>query len=314
MKEITEKSKKIIKNILKSLINSFIGIAFYLIKQVVRNKPQIASLEDTMVQINRGKSLARFGDGEFEAITGNIPETSFQKNSLKLSKAIKRSFETENPSLMIAISSTLSWNLSDINKEDRKIWKRILLKDWWKWRKEINKRNFYYNAYVTRPYFQFSQNYSHDKIKSIFDSFKNCWNNKNILLVEGKYTRFGVNDDLLNQAGRVERIICPPSDAFKKIEEIELAIRNHLKKHDIDIVLISLGPTASILACNLIDTQVQVLDIGHLDLEYNWFLANATEKITPIGKYNNEGLVHFIEFKDLKMLKEYNDQIIEVIN
>ena len=69
-----------------------------------------------MVQINRGKSLARFGDGEFEAITGNIPETSFQKNSLKLSKAIKRSFETENPSLMIAISSTLSWNLSDINK------------------------------------------------------------------------------------------------------------------------------------------------------------------------------------------------------
>ena len=37
-------------------------------------------------------------------------------------------------------------------------------------------------------------------------------------------------------------------------------------------MLIALGPTATILAYDLAEKGVQALDVGHIDIEYEWFL------------------------------------------
>ena len=55
------------------------------------------------------------------------------------------------------------------------------------------------------------------------------------------------------------------------------------------MILIALGPTATVLAYDLAKAGYWALDIGHLDLEYEWFLKGEGYSYIP-HKYNNEML------------------------
>lgn len=44
------------------------------------------------------------------------------------------------------------------------------------------------------------------------------------------------------------------------------------------------------LAYNLTMNNYQAIDIGHVDLEYEWFLAEKGERVPIKNKYNNEVL------------------------
>jgi len=79
-----------------------------------------------------------------------------------------------------------------------------------------------------------------------------------------------------------------------------------------------LGPTATILAYDLYKEGYQVVDIGHVDIEYEWYLRKATEKIKISGKYMGESGVmnqkedekeQRLNIKDIKDEK-YKNQII----
>ena len=55
------------------------------------------------------------------------------------------------------------------------------------------------------------------------------------------------------------------------------------------LVLIALGPTATVLAYDLVKQGYQAIDIGHLDIEYEWYLRGVNdEKVIIEGKYTNE--------------------------
>lgn len=58
---------------------------------------------------------------------------------------------------------------------------------------------------------------------------------------------------------------------------------------------------------------IQTVDIGHLDVEYNWYKMKAKEKIPVPGKYVNESKAKFIEIDDGLILQKYYKQIIKVI-
>ena len=51
--------------------------------------------------------------------------------------------------------------------------------------------------------------------------------------------------------------------------------------------MIALGPTATVLAYDLAARGFWALDIGHIDLEYEWFLNGKGYSIVE-KKYNNE--------------------------
>lgn len=46
--------------------------------------------------------------------------------------------------------------------------------------------------------------------------------------------------------------------------------------------------TATVLAYDLAKNGYQAIDIGHIDIEYEWMLMGATEKIPVPGKFTNE--------------------------
>ncbi|NHL83122.1 DUF1792 domain-containing protein [Lactobacillus helveticus] len=284
-------------------------ILFPLIRLFVA-KPKVFSIDDTLSEIQKGKSMARFGDGELQAITKNIDKKSFQENNNKLSFEMQKAINLRDPRIINAVGIPFSWNLDALNKESREYWEPLLIKNWEKWG-PILKDKQYYNAFITRPYFDLKdKNIS----KKVFNGFKKVWRNKKILLIEGQYSRFGVNDDLLSDCKKVYRLIGPAKNAFKKKKEISMYAKKIINDKDIDIVLISLGQTATILVGELLDLNVQILDIGHLDIEYNWFLTNAKEKCNIPGKWINEANPKFVEFTDNDILSRYRAQIVKVIN
>ena len=76
--------------------------------------------------------------------------------------------------------------------------------------------------------------------------------------------------------------------------------------------MLSLGPTATVLTYDLYKLGYQSVDVGHIDIEYEWFLRNATYKIQIENKYVNEADGNNYTFKVVRD-KNYYKQIVAQI-
>lgn len=93
--------------------------------------------------------------------------------------------------------------------------------------------------------------------------------------MDGKYSRVGSGNDLFNHVKSLGRILCPEKNAYSKYEEI----LNLCKKQSrTKLFLVSLGPTSKLLTYDLFNTGYRVIDIGHVDIEYEWYLHKAMKK------------------------------------
>jgi len=135
---------------------------------------------------------------------------------------------------------------------------------------------------MTRPYMDYA-----DKTPCArrFELLKEIWKDRDVILIEGDKSRLGIGNDLFDGAKSVKRILAPARDAFGKYDEI---IEAACKQDKEALYLIALGPTATILAYDLHKTGRQAVDVGHVDVEYEWFLMGATKKVALKNKYVNE--------------------------
>jgi glycosyltransferase family protein len=118
-----------------------------------------------------------------------------------------------------------------------------------------------------------------------FAKIKKIWENRDVVIVEGTRTHNGVGNDLLDTARSIERIICPPSDAYSALPNIEEACRQYGTDR---LFLLSVGVAAKFLALDLFQSGYRVLDIGNMDLEYEWFVRQTEDKI-PLEKHDIVG-------------------------
>lgn len=143
----------------------------------------------------------------------------------------------------------------------------------------LSKKCDYYNAYVSRPYMIYRDK---KHAKEIFRLFKKIWNDRKVLLVEGRTARIGAGNDLFQGAEEIHRIECPERNAWDVYEKILQTVKDKADKDT--LVCISLGPTATVLAYDLAVEGYQALDIGQLDNEYEWYIRGAEERIPIPGK------------------------------
>ena len=83
-----------------------------------------------------------------------------------------------------------------------------------------------------------------------------------------------------------KELFCPIKNAFKALKKIINIIKIKVSKKK--LLLIALGPTATVLTYDLYKLGYRAIDIGHADIEYEWFLRKAKKKISIINKYVNE--------------------------
>lgn len=246
-------------------------------------QPTVVGMSETISAIkNRKASIARYGDGEFDIIFGRTE--GFQKKDLELSKRLRAILKRNSISerFLVAIPDCFG-DLSQFNEKAQLHWKIRLDKERIKWVRCLNTKAPYYQAQITRFYFDWVDK---SKCKEWYTGLKNMWDHEDVLLVEGEFSRVGVGNDLFDNAASVRRILCPAENAFDCYDKILETICKHAKTSD--LIFMALGPTATILAYELFQRGYWAVDAGHIDLEYEWMKLEATEKVKISGKYVNE--------------------------
>lgn len=284
----------------------------WLIFIFLSKKIQIMTKEETInFIINHKISIARYGDGEFRLMLQD-GEIGFQKKNYLLSQKLIESYSCRSEKLLVCTYDFLE----KLPKKTKQFY-------WTRWAitRYHNRIKRYYdykyrygNASITRFYHPNLHAYTNfDYIETTYiPLLKKIWNNRNIIIVEGKDTKLGCGNSLFENANTIRRIICPSINAFDRYLEI---YKNVLEAYvNDDLIIIALGPTASVLSSELtIRENIQCIDIGHVDVVYFWFLNKSKECDKISGKFVNESnsLSNTIYVK--YDIKKYESQIIKEI-
>lgn len=275
-------------------------------------KYSIANTPDTINSlINSNKSLSRFGDGELGWIMQKNVFTqntlTFEKTSNLLSKRLLQVLCSNNPNLEIGLPNIYRIHSAYYKNYVKRAFKNFMSKLGSTWMNYLSVNKQYYNTDITRAFSSYkSRAYSN----FIFHKWKKIWNNKDLLIVEGRGTRIGVYDNLMSNASSIHRIECPIINAFESYNVILKITSKYLQSHRNYLTLISLGPTATILSYDLCNRGFRAIDIGHIDIEYEWFLRH-TECDIPYKFVNEiEGGAHVKPIYD----KQYEYEIVHYVS
>ena len=273
----------------------------------VLGKYNIATPEETVEELaNSNKSITRFGDGEFDMIYGI--GMNYQKYNEKLAKRLEEIVKSNNQGILIGVPNV--FNLEYCNEYTgfaTEFWPKWVNKFKFKIVRLLNRNKKYYSTQITRFYLDYKDK---SKTADYVKKLKKIWDNKDVVIIEGEKSRLGVGNDLFDNMKSIQRIICPSENAFEIYERI---YNECLKIDKNKLLLLALGPTATVLAYDLFKAGYRAIDIGHVDIEYEWFLRKATTKIKIENKYVTEvkeGRVDIQEIKDAKYQSEIIAKIV----
>lgn len=244
--------------------------------------PAILSLEETINAILRDNlSVCRYGDGELNIIRG--VGNGFCAPDARLGERL-RDILQDSSALEKKILVCIPGSLADLTRdvpESRYFWHLHFLKTFDSWLRYATAPS-YGNSLATRYYINYLDP---DYAAHVVALWKKVWDKRDVLVVEGAESRIGVGNDLFDNVRSLRRVLCPGKDAFRKYDSILEAARKHGREC---LVLIALGQTAAVLAYDLALEGIQALDLGHIDVEYEWFRMGATEKVDIPSKAVNE--------------------------
>ena len=253
--------------------------------------------------VENQSSIIRFGDGEMDLMLGrSIPYQVYDEN---LASQLKEIISLQSDEKLVIGLPNVFADRSNFTSEAEAFWKGHLehhLKDY----VELARADWYGTTFVSRPYIDYvdkSQSFSQ------FEKLKQIWKNEDILIVEGVTSRSGVGNDLFDGANSIKRIICPSHNAYARIEEIQEAVLQYAENR---LILCMLGPTAKILSYNLFKKGYRVLDIGHIDSEYEWMKMGVDTKVKLHHKHTAE---HNFD-QDIEFIEDeaYNSQVLTVLS
>ena len=200
---------------------------------------------------------------------------------------LKEVLASRDPNLLVCIPYALN-NIWGRTQESRNFWY------YWGERDDQRKRitdlirsyhgtdKVFGDTQISRPYIAWKTKKNAD---IMFPRLKGLWNGKDIIIVEGVKTRLGVGNDLFTGAKSIKRILGPATNAFGHLDEIREKIE---EVRTDELVIMALGPTATILAADLSAKGIQAIDIGHVDIEYEWYLRGSKFHELVPGKFTNE--------------------------
>lgn len=261
---------------------------------------QVKGIDETLDYIiEHNSSLVRFGDGEINMLAGHsIPYQDYDEELVSTMRDIIG--QESRKELVVCLPDAFtdrfkftSWAIP--------FWKDHM-DHYMDFYRELCSDSWYGSTFVSRPYIDFEDK---SQAKFQFEKLKSIWKDRDLLIVEGATSRSGVGNDLFDEANSIKRIICPSHSAFSRVHEIEDEIEKYAGGR---LILCMLGPTAKVLAYHLSQKGYQVLDIGHIDSEYEWMKMGAKTKV----KFSHKHTAEYNFDQDIEFIEDemYNNQIV----
>lgn len=194
----------------------------------------------TMTEVAQGTSLARFGDGELLIIGGK--DANYQEYSDKLAEELE--FVFNGTACLVSVPHTRGIRA--------KYWERFLDGQYWHIA-DIPKARWYGSAFVSR----------HDEVpwtEEYRKLLRSLWRHRDVQFVAPETIK-------LTRAHSVKHQWVPKENAFEVIDRCEriltdLATPRSVHSH-VDLVILSCGPTGTILADRLARKGIWAVDLGN---------------------------------------------------
>lgn len=223
--------------------------AYKYLQKYKSSYPNVKSIDDTIAKlVNSNVSISRFGDGEFLLMTGR--SISFQKHSKLLET---RLLEIVNSNTSDCIIGIIDYVIEGMTAYTRDFWyENISLL------KKVLHHKEYYNARIT---------WELDRHR--IEMFRSLWEGKDIVFVTGAGSEFDYNHELFDNKSSAQVVLGKSVDAFSEYEILLNKIVAQVNAVKSPLVILSLGPTASVLAYDLSKMGIRSLDIGHITNMYD---------------------------------------------
>lgn len=260
------------------------------------------SIDSIKYIIEHKCSVSRYGDGEFIMLLGGGYD-DYQGADQKLAKRLKEVLvSTDVPNHIVGLPMPLKHTIG-LRPSSRDFWDYFTLRKGVYLLPYLSTSRLYIDTQLSRFYIMYT---SKSHCVNQLNLLKAIWNNQDVVIIEGTKSRTGIGNDLYDNVKSLSRILGPATDAFSMYDEMLEAIVKHVSKDN--LILLSYGPTATILAYDLAKLGYWAIDIGHLDIEYEWFKMGAIDKVVINGKFTNEAKGgRFVKSNEDK---EYLQQII----
>lgn len=232
--------------VIYSLLTTFGGV-----------KSNIVGPEETLKELQKGRSLIRFGDGEFGIYRNR--DIHYQKWSQELKnefEEIKRDYEMDAgncpyllavPQRFLAVSG---WRLMK---------KRVYVSSWAESRRQFKKTFRRDIVYGDSFFFE-------KKNKAIYGEIWKGENApRNVVFVHNSAECAQAFRDTYQK--QVEHVACPPKDAFESVDALEQEILSRIADNgwtskDV-MITISAGPAGKVLVYRLSKQGYHCVDAGH---------------------------------------------------
>lgn len=263
--------------------------------------PEVMNKRDTIEYIkSRRCSIGRYGDGEVSLMV--MIGIGFQKPSWKLRKDLIEIARSRDEGFLTCIPGIIT-DMSELKPDSQKWWKSNLRLMGPVWRHYFNSGKVFGDTEITRPWMEIL---NPELAQFCFSEIRSMWKDRDVVLIEGEKSRVGIGNDFFSEVKSLQRILCPVRNAYSAIDRIYKCVLDFGKD---TLILLALGPTATVLAYRLYKAGYQALDIGHMDIEYEWFRMGATQKVPVKNKYVNEagGTKSLVEDADIE--EQYKSQV-----
>ena len=240
-------------------------------------RPHIKSSEETIKELVEKKaSFCRFGDGEFCLIKGeDIP---YQKAEPKLSQRLVEVFQSNIDNIFIGIPYFYYSTLRDIRE-----YPKSFTRSWVASNRSLitglsSPGKQYYDTACSQLYALYE---SYD-FKTYFEGIKEIWRGRDIAIICGEtvFNTIGIN--IFDCANSIQYQYAPRLNAFDIYDELLIKARQINKDK---LIIIILGPTATVLAYDLARMGYQAIDLGHIAKDYDFYSRKVEHNAETISNF-----------------------------
>ena len=246
-------------------------------------KPNIMSYEECIDYIINSKcSLCRFGDGEFNLISGgDIPYQKYNPVlSQRLREILMSCFDSSanDRNIKIAIGREY-YDFSD--------WNNLIFPKFFEDYIVLNEEKLAQFCSENYEYLATAMSHLYNTFKdydfaSYFEHIKGIWKDLDIAIICGERSFNNISYNIFDCAKSVEYLYAPTENAFDQYDEIFSRAKAVSKDK---LVIAILGPAAKLLAWDLCTLGYQALDFGHIAKDYDSFMKKEPRNIESVTKF-----------------------------
>jgi len=219
------------------------------------NYPNVIGEWETLLKVLDGKSIARYGDGEFNLVRGG--NCVSQKKVPGIQTELQNILKSKDENLLVAIPRLDPRSPKNVN------WVKCCSH----YGSYLHHGKAYYSAFITRP-----DSAPWIATDTYFDGIESLWKGLDITMVYGSQRSLSVDFPPMQSAKTITVVETDYAHTYPKIDAIERQIRHAGNKR----VLLMCGPTATCLAARLAG-EFHAIDLGHIGM---WWRAHKNPKLT----------------------------------